>query len=121
VGNPLGGLFMKQLEASAGRPGGNNNSNNLLLPPPSSSSSAASAKYQEMGSTTLPPLGESISSKTLQERKNTFNKSVSRSAPKPSPKQAQFNNILGMIREARSGKGASMEDVLQTWKSVSQF
>jgi hypothetical protein len=96
--NPLMGLFYKEAQ-------------NATSPVPIAMKQSESQKV-------FPPL---IDAATMRRRKENFNQSVRRGAPKPTAKQEEFNSIVSMIKEAKAGKSASIDDVISKWKDVSRF
>jgi hypothetical protein len=96
--NPLMGLFYKEAQ--------------------NATSPAPVAMKQSESQQVFPPL---IDPATMRRRKENFNRSVQRGAPKPTAKQEEFSSIVSMIKEAKAGKSASIDDVISKWKVVSRF
>lgn len=94
--NPLLGLFYKEATTP--------------VPAPKETSSPTQA---------FPPLV--LENATMRHRKEKFNQSVAKSTHKPSAKEEKFKSIVGMIKDAKNGKAANMDDVLAKWKDVSRF
>jgi hypothetical protein len=80
---------------------------------------APSAKLKESQSAkAFPPL---VDAQTMRQRKEQFNRSLKRGTHRPSAKEEEFKGIVTMIKEAKAGKSASIEDVISKWKESSRF
>jgi hypothetical protein len=104
--NLVAGMFYNQVT---------NPSANLLINP---HTPHGLPNAHSQSSPSFPPL---MDTETLRARKAEFNRSIKKASFKPSAKEQQFQNLVGMIKDAKAGKNASIEEVVAKWKDVSRF
>ena len=80
-------------------------------------------KHNNTNNTMFPPLIDSNQQQQqiIKQKRDKFNRSLTKNVVKATPKQEEFQNIVSMIKEAKSGKSASIDDVVNKWKEVSRF
>ena len=82
---------------------------------------ATSPPPNQAQSQTVPIFPPLMDAETMRAKKAEFNRSIKKASFKPSAKEKQFSNLVSMIKDAKEGKNANIDEVVSKWKDVSRF